>query len=152
MALLVAPIAQRGGLQLRREFVQNVVFPKPPQVVGPQGGPAAKGAHKARVETIDLGAAMISLLRRELKGRTTSATAVASRTPRKLAMVAGSPYRTAHTGQLAVEILNVGQGLSEGGLARPANTAQPYSERRRQPCSILRSQNVRLTIRREDGV
>lgn len=54
VALFVAPISQIGRLQMRREFVEDVVLPKPAQIVTAQAGPAAVSAYKAGVEPIDL--------------------------------------------------------------------------------------------------
>ena len=55
VTLFVPPVTQVGGLKMRGEFVEDVVFPEVAQVVGPQAGPAAMGTDEASVETIDFG-------------------------------------------------------------------------------------------------
>ncbi len=52
VTLLVPPVTQAGGLKLRGEFVEDLVFPELAQVVGPQPCPAAMGADEAGVEAV----------------------------------------------------------------------------------------------------
>src|SRR5260370_4344548 len=55
VALLVPPVPPSGRLQVRGEFVDDVVFPEPSKVVRPAAGPTSKSTHEAGIEAIHLG-------------------------------------------------------------------------------------------------
>ena len=55
VTLLVPPVTQAGGLKMRGEFVEDVVFSEMAQVVWAAAGPAAMGADEAGVDAMDLG-------------------------------------------------------------------------------------------------
>ena len=54
-ALLVAPVAHRRVREVGLQVLQDQVLPERAEVVLPQRIPAARKAHEARVEGIDLG-------------------------------------------------------------------------------------------------